>query len=83
MTRVRLMLDPVKAVFLTGPLAANAEVVEDKLEIGIINRWSNRLIAEASLPPEKRLTMTSRRFDPKAPLLDSGLLGPVTVQTAQ
>ncbi len=43
----------------------------------------SELIADASLPPEKRLTMTSQRFDPKASLLNSGLLGPVTVQTAQ
>jgi hypothetical protein len=56
---------------------------DNKLEIDVINLWPNRLIADASLPPEKRLTMTSQRFDPKAPLLDSGLLGPVTVQTAQ
>jgi len=28
-TRVRLMLDPVQAVFLTGPFAANAGVVEE------------------------------------------------------
>jgi len=51
----------------------------NKLEIELINLWPNRLIGDAALPPEKRLTNTNIVFKSDAPLLPSGLLGPVTV----
>jgi hypothetical protein len=54
----------------------------NKLEVDVINLWPNRLIFDAGLPAEKRLTRTSITMDPNAPLLDSGLLGPVTLQVA-
>ena len=48
------------------------------LEIDVVNLWPNRLIGDASRPPEKRLTVTNmRKFTPGTPLLPSGLLGPV------
>jgi len=53
----------------------------NKLEVDVINLWPNRLIFDAGLPAEKRLTRTSITMDPNAPLLDSGLLGPVTLST--
>jgi len=53
---------------------------ENKLKIEVINLWPNRLIGDAALPPEKRLTNTNIEFKKDAPLLPSGLLGPVTVQ---
>ena len=50
------------------------------LEIDVVNLWPNRLIGDASLPPEQRLTVTNmRKFTPKTPLLPSGLLGPVQI----
>jgi len=45
----------------------------------VINLWPNRLIGDAALPPEKRLTNTNIVFKSDAPLLPSGLLGPVTL----
>lgn len=57
------------------------------LEIDVVNNWPNRLIGDAKLPPEKRLTKTNVTLfsqPPKGggehPLPVSGLLGPVTLQ---
>lgn len=49
------------------------------LEIEIVNLWPNRLIGDASLPKDLRLTRTNIVFKSDAPLLPSGLLGPVTL----
>ena len=60
---------------------------ENVLEIDVVNLWPNRLIGDGKLPPEKRLTKTNvRTFYDLAkqgvePLLESGLLGPVTLET--
>jgi hypothetical protein len=52
------------------------------LEIVVINLWPNRLIGDAAQPPEKRFTKTNvPGINPDMPLLPSGLLGPVTIQT--
>jgi hypothetical protein len=53
---------------------------ENVLKIEVINLWPNRLIGDAALPAEKRLTNTNIVFKKDAPLLPSGLLGPVTIQ---
>jgi hypothetical protein len=52
------------------------------LTIELVNLWPNRLIGDARLQPEDRRTKTNvRKFaQPDLPLLESGLLGPVTVQ---
>jgi len=56
----------------------------NELEIDVVNLWPNRLIGDAALPPEKRLTVTNvKKFKPDSPLLESGLLGPVTLQVAR
>lgn len=52
---------------------------DNVLEIDVVNQWPNRLIGDAALPPEKRLTRTNITFKPDEPLLSSGLLGPVRV----
>ena len=52
----------------------------NKLKIEVINLWPNRLIGDAGLPPEKRLTNTNIPFKKDAPLVPSGLLGPVTLR---
>jgi hypothetical protein len=49
------------------------------LEIEVVNLWPNRLIGDAALPAEQRLTRTNIPFKSDAPLLSSGLLGPVTI----
>ena len=48
----------------------------------MINLWPNRLIGDASLPLENRLTKTNvPGIKPDMALFPSGLLGPVTIQT--
>ncbi len=48
------------------------------LEIDVVNLWPNRLIGDASLPPEKRCTVTNvKTYKKNSSLLESGLLGPV------
>jgi len=52
----------------------------NQLEIDIVNLWPNRLIGDQGLPPEKRLTSTTwNPFKRDSTLLESGLLGPVTL----
>nr|MBF6627680.1 glycosyl transferase family 2 [Proteiniphilum sp.] len=52
---------------------------ENMLEIEVINLWPNRLIGDASLSPEERLTHTNIVFKSDMTLLPSGLLGPVVI----
>ncbi len=53
------------------------------LEIAVANLWPNRMIADAALPSDQRLTWSSYEpFNKDTPLLPSGLLGPVTISTA-
>ena len=52
----------------------------NQLKIEVINLWPNRLIGDAGLPPEKRLTNTNIAFKKDALLIASGLLGPVTIR---
>ena len=53
---------------------------ENLLVIQVTNTWANRLMADAELPPEKRLTWTTAPYTltDKTPLV-SGLLGPVMI----
>jgi len=56
----------------------------NSLEIVVANLWTNRLIGDSNLPPEQRLTwITGNPFHPDDPLLESGLLGPVTIQASE
>jgi len=52
---------------------------ENILEIEVINQWPNRLIGDAALPKEQRLTNTNIVFKKTDSLLTSGLLGPVQI----
>ena len=65
-------------VEITGAAKAGA----NDLEIEVVNLWPNRLIGDARLPKEQRRTVTNvEKFNkPNAALLESGLLGPVTVR---
>ena len=52
----------------------------NELEIVVANEWVNRLIGDSGRPPEKRFTWTTwNPYKPNSPLLESGLLGPVTL----
>ena len=59
----------------------------NELEIEVVNLWPNRLMGDATLPKEKRFTVTNDRIYDRmnksgqpANLLPSGLFGPVTLQ---
>jgi alpha-L-rhamnosidase len=58
---------------------------ENTLEIHVTNTWNNRLVADASLPAEKRHSHLSEGnlFTPKDPLLKSGLIGPVMIRQSK
>jgi hypothetical protein len=50
------------------------------LEIEVVNFWPNRIIGDAGLPADKRLTRTNiRKLTRETKLMPSGLLGPVRV----
>lgn len=56
----------------------------NRIEVEVVNFWSNRVIGDQSLPPEQRRTRSNiRKLTAKTPLAESGLLGPVTLQTAR
>src|SRR6185436_6759676 len=51
---------------------------ENKIEIEVTNTWHNRLIGDALLPQEKRITWTTAPFRLKdKPLLPAGIIGEV------
>ncbi|MEI9976407.1 MAG: glycosylhydrolase-like jelly roll fold domain-containing protein [Ignavibacteriota bacterium] len=63
-------------------LGSAAKAGWNELSVEVTNLWPNRLIGDATLPPEKRLTRTNiTKFNAASPLLPSGLLGPVTVES--
>jgi hypothetical protein len=93
---VRLNGQPLGVVW-TAPWAADltgiAKAGRNELEIAVTNTWVNRLIGDAGLPPEQRITKSNvRLFDAGAkirsfqgftagtPLEPSGLIGPVRIQ---
>ncbi|MBI4326682.1 MAG: hypothetical protein HY674_15675 [Chloroflexi bacterium] len=56
----------------------------NRLEVDVVNLWPNRLIGDAALPPDQRFTVTNvKKFKPNSPLLESGLLGPVTLRMVE
>jgi hypothetical protein len=77
----------------TVDLTGAARPGENTLEIGVTNLWVNRLIGDAGLPKDQRLTRTSIRLEAgdrtvrpfqgygsTDPLATSGLLGPVRLE---
>ncbi len=56
---------------------------ENELEVEVVNPWNNRLVADAKLPPDQRLTfLTKDTLPSSAPLLPAGLLGPVVLEAS-
>ena len=67
----------------TIDISAAVKVGSNALEIAVVNPWNNRLVGDANLPPERRLTsLTAQTIKPNTPLQSAGLLGPVTVQSS-
>ncbi|MEI7901905.1 MAG: glycosyl hydrolase [bacterium] len=58
---------------------------DNRLEIKVVNLWPNRLIGDQLLPADKQFTKTNvTKFRKKGMIpLESGLLGPVTLQEAE
>jgi hypothetical protein len=64
---------------------------ENTLTLEVANTWSNRLTGDGQLPESKRYTKTNitgpdyltRTLWKDAPLLESGLMGPVSIQFAR
>ena len=55
---------------------------ENTLEIEVANLWPNRMIGDAALPEDERITWASwNPFKPESELAPSGLLGPVDIRT--
>jgi hypothetical protein len=65
---------------ITGAVRPGA----NRLEIEVVNFWPNRIIGDASLPPDQRLTRTNiRNLKANTALMESGLLGPVQILSQQ
>jgi hypothetical protein len=56
---------------------------ENTLEITVANLWNNRMVGDAALPAEQRVTRSTAVRKPDDPLLASGLLGPVTLGSVE
>lgn len=62
-------------------LSAAVKPGANEIEITVANLWPNRLIGDLALPVEQRRTWTTHNpYEPGSALLESGLLGPVTLQ---
>ena len=62
------------------------KVGSNTVEVRVTNVWKNRLIGDLRLPAEERITWTYHPFykdEPDAPLMESGLFGPVRILSAQ
>jgi len=53
------------------------------LEVDVINSWRNRLVGDRDIPQSRRYTRTNITIRPEWKLLESGLLGPVTIKNSQ
>ena len=68
-----------KAPFRTGDICALLREGENSIEVKVTNVWRNRMIGDVQ-PGEKNPVTAIRRFyKADAPLLPSGLLGPVRI----
>jgi len=56
---------------------------ENSLEIKVTNQWTNRQIGDRDLPPEQKVLAPAPAwlggFGPSGSLMESGLIGPVTI----
>ena len=84
MARVRLNGQDVGVVWKTPFRVDVSDALkpgENRLEITVANLWPNRLIGDAGLPEARRIAWTTwNPFTKDTALLESGLLGPVTLE---
>jgi hypothetical protein len=64
-------------------LPAALKATGNELEVEVVNSWVNRLVGDRELPAAQRLTKTNIRIDKKWQPRDSGLLGPVRIQSRE
>jgi hypothetical protein len=69
----------------TAPFAVDItkalRVGKNEVVIEASNTWANRMIGDRKLPADKRITRTNAPYVLEGkPLLEAGLLGPVTIQ---
>jgi hypothetical protein len=80
--RVRLNRQDL-GILWTMPFRADISNVlksgRNQLEVDVINSWRNRLVGDRDLPQDRRYTKTNITIRRDWKLLDSGLLGPVTI----
>ncbi|MBO7707366.1 MAG: hypothetical protein J6S42_01630 [Thermoguttaceae bacterium] len=87
-----LWTSPWKLPLGKGPVKELLREGENRLTVRVTNTWTNRLIRDAQLPPEERLTQTNVQFYSAGakfypwqgyaaddPLRESGLVGPVRI----
>ncbi len=57
---------------------------ENRLVIRVTNAWNNRLVGDAQSEDDKNITRTNmdKGFKKNSPLLSSGIIGPVTLETS-
>lgn len=84
MARIRLNGQDVGVVWKTPfrvDISAALKPGENQLEITVANLWPNRLIGDAGLPEAQRIAWSTwNPFTKDTALLESGLLGPVTLE---
>ncbi|MBI5387997.1 MAG: hypothetical protein HZA90_25315 [Verrucomicrobia bacterium] len=65
---------------ITSAVRAGSNV----LEVEVVNPWNNRLVGDAKLAADKRLTfLATPSVRQNDPLMPAGLLGPVTIQAGE
>jgi len=74
-------------ILWTMPFRANISDVlkpgQNLLEVNVINSWRNRLVGDRGLPQSRRYTKTNITIRPEWKILESGLLGPVTIEKSR
>ena len=54
---------------------------KNKIEIEVVNRWVNRIIGDLNLPESERdIDILYNPYKADSRLVDSGLIGPVTLE---
>lgn len=64
-------------------IAALVKEGKNDIRVEVTNSWNNRLVGDTMVGPEDRISRTnlSHKFNPKSPLLPSGLIGPVVLKS--
>jgi len=65
-------------------ITASLSAGRNTLELDVTNLWPNRIIGDAQPSATRTYTKTNiRKYTASSPLLPSGLIGPVTLETVR